>query len=66
MANDAKCCQPGCDRLAEYEVREIGAADPHTSYTHSCTEHIPKLLTDAIVHEVVRLVAPGDASPVYR
>ena len=66
MAREAKCCKIGCDKLAEYEVREIGAADPNTSYTHSCTEHIPELLTDAIVHEVVRLVAPGDASPVYR
>ena len=61
----AHCCKVGCDALAEYEVRPItGRADDETL---SCAEHIPDMLTDAVAHEVVRLVEPGNTSiAVYR
>ena len=59
------CCKIDCKKLAEYEVREPLNPAPE-NYVHSCLEHIPDLMTDAVVHEVVRLVAPGDATPVYR
>lgn len=60
----ARCCKIDCDKLAEYEVREPQNPAPE-NYVHSCLEHIPDLMTDAVVHEVVKLTAPGDASPVY-
>lgn len=61
----AKCCKIDCDRLAEYEVRVAGGTQEDE--THSCLAHIPDLMTDAVVHEVVRLAAPGDVSTlVYR
>ena len=58
------CCHPECDAPAEYEIREPrnGAGD---GYTHSCLMHIPDLMTDATVHEVVKLTAPGNPTPVY-
>lgn len=59
-----RCCKIDCDKLAEYEVRVVGGKPDDD--TQSCLEHIPDLMTDAVVHEVVRLVAPGDPAPVYR
>lgn len=62
-----KCCVPSCEALADYEIREVlpKPIDP-IDYTHSCLAHVSDLLTDAIVHEVVKLKSPGDPTPVYR
>jgi hypothetical protein len=59
------CCKIDCKELADYEIR-IGGDMRGEQDTHACLVHIPDLMTDAIVHEVVRLVAPGDPTPVYR
>jgi len=50
---EPKCCKIECDKLAEYEVRPVTGEDRRE--TQACGEHIHVLLTDAMVHEVVRL-----------
>lgn len=64
----AKCCFIGrdrpCDNLAEYEIRELPLTKE--GYTHSCKDHVMELLFDTPANEVVRLLAPGNAAPVYR
>ena len=49
----AHCCKIGCERPAEYEVRVVGGSVEDEA--HACLEHIPDLMTDAVVHEVVKM-----------
>lgn len=64
---NARCCKEGCANLAEYELRPLTPTARADDETHACLQHIKDLLTDAAAHEVVRLIAPGDASvSVYR
>lgn len=50
--SELHCCKPGCDKKAEYELRDGPKID---DYTHSCLEHIPDLMTDAEVHTITKL-----------
>ncbi len=41
------CCEITCEKPAEYTVIDQGDADPVTSFTESCTDHVGVLLGHA-------------------
>jgi hypothetical protein len=46
------CCQIDCVKEAEYE---IVWGDKPDEFTHSCSEHLSEMLTDARLHTIVKL-----------
>lgn len=69
MSNELKltCCHIGCEKLATHEIRfDMSNKNRRLEdYTHACADHLGMMLDDSTVQEAVKLVAPGDPTPVY-
>ena len=61
------CCHIGCENMATHEIRfdMSNKYRRREDYTHACADHLGSMLDDSVVQEVVKLISPGDSTPVY-
>ena len=55
---DIKCCRIGCPRIAEYQIRDLGALpDPYSWGTLACGDHLAELLEQRVAGTAVQVIS---------
>jgi len=49
------CCEPNCNKDAEFNIHETGEGKTYEDYTHACAEHLPIMINENQIYEVRKI-----------